>query len=93
MKIQKEIITYCPYCNKHTPHIVKMVSKRAMRGLSLQNRRHERKIRGYVGKVKAKTPVKKLAKRQVILLECRVCGKIVERTLGVRTKKKIEIKR
>lgn len=97
MKIQKEIMTYCPYCNKHTLHTVTGIvgpkPANPNRGMSLGNRRHERKIRGYVGKVKAKTPVKKLSKRQKALLECKECHKKIERVYGGRTKKKLEIKR
>lgn len=97
MKIQKEIMTYCPYCNKHTVHVVKSVVSpkpaNPSRGMSLGNRRHERKLKGYVGKIKAKTPVKKLGKRQKVLLECKECNKKIERIFGNRTKKKIEIKR
>ena len=97
MKIQKEIMTYCRYCNKHTQHTVAKVlaSKptNPSRGMNIQNRRHERKIKGYVGKVKAKTPVKKLSKRQKAILECKECHKSEERIFGNRTKKKLEIKR
>jgi large subunit ribosomal protein L44e len=93
MKLEKELVTYCPYCNKHTTHTVKLYVKKATRGLSVSTRRHERKIRGYVGKVKASTPVKKLGKRQKAILECKECGKKIERIFGGRTKKKLEIKR
>ena len=97
MKIPKEITTYCPYCNKHTVHISKSVvtAKPAnpTRGMSLSNRRRARKLKGYVGKVKGKTPVKVLGRRQKVLLECKECHKSIERVFGGRTKKKIEIKR
>ncbi|MDE1825216.1 MAG: 50S ribosomal protein L44e [Candidatus Micrarchaeota archaeon] len=97
MKIQKEIRTYCPYCNKHTVHTIKhIVSPKPAnptRGLSMSNRRHERKIKGYVGKVKAKTPKKKLGTRQKVTMECKDCHKSIERVIGGRTKKKLEIKR
>jgi len=36
--------------------------------------------------------VKKLAKKQKIMLKCTVCNKSVERVMGGRAKKKIEIK-
>lgn len=97
MKIAKEISTYCPYCNKHTVHVVKSIigpkPANPSRGMSVSNRRHNRKIKGYVGKVKAKTPVKKLAKKQKALLECKECHKSIQRVFGNRTKKKLEIKR
>ncbi|MDE1855683.1 MAG: 50S ribosomal protein L44e [Candidatus Micrarchaeota archaeon] len=96
MKLQKEIRTFCPYCNKHTVHIAKSVvaaKPATTRGLSLSNRRRERKLKGYVGKVKGKTPVKVLGRRNKVLLECKECHKSIERVFGGRTKKKLEIKR
>jgi ribosomal protein L44E len=53
--------------------------------------RHERALRGYVGKVKGAKHSKKLGKHQVVLLKCKVCGYSVSRTLGDRTRKKIEL--
>jgi len=93
MKIQKEIMAYCPYCNKHTLHIVKLYSKKPERWLNVGKRRHNRAIKGYVGSVEPKIHPKKLGKKQKLLLECTVCHKTVERVIGKRTKKKIEIKR
>ena len=93
MKIEKEINTYCPYCNAHTPHIVKMPSKGRQRGQGKATRRHNRAIKGYIGSVELKIHPKKLGKKQKTLLECKKCKKSVERTFGRRTKKKIEIKR
>ncbi len=92
MKIQKTITTFCPKCNKHTQHSVKTVSKGPQRAMSKATRRHNRAIRGYVGSVEPKIHPKKLGKRQVVLLECKECKFIVNRTLGGRTKKKIELK-
>lgn len=96
MKIENEINTYCPYCDKHTAHKVRLPSKNAQRGLSVGTRRHYRAIKGYVGSAEVRLKPKKLGKRQVVLLECKVCKKSVTRVLGghnSRTKKKIEIKR
>ncbi|MDE1832826.1 MAG: hypothetical protein KGH58_00205 [Candidatus Micrarchaeota archaeon] len=92
MKIKKEINVYCPKCNKHTLHTLKMPSKGAQRGLSKATRRHNRAIRGYVGSVEPKIHPKKLGKRQKVLLVCKECKFTVERVFGGRTKKKIEIK-
>lgn len=92
-EIEKNIMTYCPKCNKHTLHAVKMVSKGPQRALSKATRRHNRAIRGYVGSVEPKIHPKKLGKRQRVLLECKECKTKVGRTFGGRTKKKIEIKK
>ena len=92
MKIQKTIMAYCPRCNKHTLHNVKMVSKGASRAMNKATRRHNRAIKGYVGSVEPKIHPKKLGKFQKVLLECKDCKYLVERVLGSRTKKKIEIK-
>ncbi len=93
MKIENQIMAYCPYCNKHTLHKVTNYNKGAQRGQSVGTRRHERAILGYVGSVEAKVHSKKLAKKQKVMLKCTVCGKSVERVVGGRSKKKIEIKR
>jgi large subunit ribosomal protein L44e len=85
-------MAYCPKCNKHTTHTVRMVSKGPQRTLSKATRRHNRAIKGYVGSVEPKIHPKKLGKRQRVLLVCGTCKFIVGRTLGSRTKKKIEIK-
>ena len=90
MKITKEINTYCPGCNKHTEHMVKMYSKGPYNGLKIGNRRAERKRTGYIGKVKGQAAVKKLAKRQKVLLSCKECNYTVERVVGSRTKKRLE---
>lgn len=92
MIITKEINTYCPNCNKHTLHTVKLYSKGTMSGLRVGNRRHERKLHGYYGKVKGKATVKKVAKKQKVLLVCKECKYTLERVVGNRTKKRIELK-
>ncbi len=92
MKMVKEINAYCPKCNKHTPHSVKLYSSKPASGLGMGARRRERKLKGYVGKVKGKATQIKVAKRQKVLLECKECHYIVERVVGTRTKKKLEIK-
>ena len=92
MKMIKEINAYCPRCNKHTMHTVKLYVKGTNSGLDVGTRRAERKRTGYHGKVKGKASVKKLAKRQKVLLVCKECKYKVERVMGSRTKKKLELK-
>jgi large subunit ribosomal protein L44e len=92
MKVPKEIRTYCPRCNKHTPQKVSNTKKGKARGLAWGTLRHERRTKGYVGKVKGQAKVRKQGKRQKLTLECTVCKKKQERLLGGgRTKKKVEI--
>ncbi len=91
MEIAKEITTYCPKCNKHTVHTVKMPSKGPQRSMSKATRRHNRAIKGYVGSVEPQIHTKKLGKRQVVLLTCKECKFVVNRTFGHRSRKKIEI--
>lgn len=91
-KIPKQINAYCPKCNKHTLHTVRMVSKGPQRAMSKATRRHNRAIRGYVGSVEPKIHPKKLGKNQVVLMECKECKLVITRHIGSRTKKKIEIK-
>lgn len=92
MEIPKQIRTYCKYCKKYTIHTVKFPSKKAERTLAVGYRRHERKIKGYVGKVKGKVKVRKQGKRQVVVLECTVCHKKTQKPMITsRTKKKLEL--
>ncbi len=92
MKITKEIRTYCPRCNKHTLHGIKLYSSKPASGLGMGARRRARKLKGYHGKVKGKASQIKASKRQKILMECKECKYAVERVVGTRTKKKLEVK-
>ena len=56
-------------------------------------RKHERKLKGFHGKVKGKAIVKKQGIRNKIMLECTVCKKKSEQVLTGRMKKKAEIKK
>ncbi|MFN3909746.1 MAG: 50S ribosomal protein L44e [Candidatus Anstonellaceae archaeon] len=91
MKMPKEIRTYCRYCNKHTKQTVKLASKSPARSLAIGTRKHERKLKGRGGKRAGKVPVKKQGKRQVVMLTCTECKKKTPRTIGSRTKKKLEV--
>lgn len=92
MKVPKDINTYCPKCNKETDHAVKLYTQKPASGLSVGTRRAKRKRTGYIGKVKGKATVDKLAKKQKVILKCKVCSYSVEKVLGSRTKKKLEYK-
>ncbi|MCL4379480.1 MAG: 50S ribosomal protein L44e [Candidatus Marsarchaeota archaeon] len=92
MEMVKEIRTYCPKCNKHTVHTVKLYSAKGDSHLGMGYRRRQRKLKGYVGHVKGQATRIKASKRQKVLLECKECHYTVERVIGTRTKKKLEIK-
>ena len=91
MKYPKVTNAYCPKCRKHTKNKVKLVSTGAPRTLAIGTRKHNRKLMGRGGKRAGKVPVKKQGKRQVIILECQECKKKQQRTIGTRTRKKLEI--
>ena len=92
MKMVNEVMAYCPKCDKHTLHTVKLYSKKPETTLNIGKRRAERKRTGYHGKVKGAANVIKTGKRQKAILQCKECGYSVERVYGSRTKKKLEIK-
>ena len=91
MKYPNTINTYCPYCRAHRTFKVKLWSKGRARTMAWGTQKHERKLRGYVGKVAGEKTVKKQGKRQRIVIECQTCKKKQDRTVGVRTRKKLEI--
>lgn len=93
MKVPKQINAYCPKCNKHTQHTIRLYSKGPGFGigLNLGNRRRKRKLKGYHGKVKGQATKKKLSTRQKTLLKCKECSYTIERVFGTRTKKRLEI--
>lgn len=92
MIIPKELNAYCPTCKKHTSHKVKVTTTKIKPGRTLAwgTRRHNRKLRGYHGKVKGKAKVKKQGIRNKIMLECTTCKKKHERVISGRMKKKAE---
>ncbi|MEW6528357.1 MAG: 50S ribosomal protein L44e [Candidatus Micrarchaeota archaeon] len=92
MKYPKEINTYCPNCNSHQLHKVKMASKGRTRTMAVGNRKHEKRLHGHGGKRAGEKTVKKQGKRQKVIIECQTCKKKHERVIRGRTKKKLEIK-
>ncbi len=92
MKFPKEIKAFCPKCNAHLLHKVKLVGKGRARTLAIGTRSHERSLLGHGGKRAGEKTVKKQGKRQRVLLECSKCKKKQERVLGTRTTKKLELK-
>ncbi|MBI2079884.1 50S ribosomal protein L44e [Candidatus Micrarchaeota archaeon] len=92
MKFPKEVRAYCPYCNAHKKHKVKVASKGSARTLAIGNRAHQRSLMGHGGKRAGEKTVKKQGKRQKLMLECTECKKKTEKVVGSRTVKKIELK-
>ncbi len=83
MKIPQLINTYCPRCNKHTPHKVSLYKQGKARTLSWGQRQLERKRRGYGGEPRGRLRRKaKITKKVVIILTCNECGRKVWRNLG-----------
>ncbi len=93
MKIPLEIKAYCKYCNSYTMHKVKQQSKGKPRTLAKGNRKHNEKLKGHGGKRAGKVPVKKQGKRVVAVLTCEQCKKKQQKTIGSRTRKRLEVKK
>jgi len=91
MKYPAKSRTYCPKCRKNTEHKVKLFAKGSARNLAWGTLKHNRKLTGYHGKVAGEKTVKKQGKRNKVVLTCTVCNKKHERTIGTRTRKKLEI--
>jgi large subunit ribosomal protein L44e len=87
MNVPKEINTYCPKCNTHTPHAVSLYKEGRRRSLAQGERHHDRERKGYGGqkypmlKRKAKT-----TKKQSLKLRCRKCGYTIQKE-GIRLRK------
>lgn len=87
MKVPQEMNMYCPTCNKHTGHMLKLgkFSSASSHPLAKYQRRYAEKICGYGGTRKgesANKSSKKGTKRYAALAKCKVCGKSVYRKLG-----------
>ncbi len=97
MEIPRSIRTYCPKCRVHTVHRVKKVIQKhspdPARTLSWGQRKFIRRTKGYTSQLAAKKDHVKQSQRNVLLLECSQCKKKQQRTVGGRTRKKIELKR
>lgn len=91
MKMFDTMRTFCPNCNKHTMQKVKLYKKGKQSPFSVGQARYNRKLKGYVGKVKGPKSPRKIGKYQKIILECTVCKKKQERIVGSRSKKPLEI--
>ncbi|CAC12330.1 50S ribosomal protein L44 related protein [Thermoplasma acidophilum] len=87
MKMPKKIMTYCPYCKKHTSHSVERVRKRKASELKAGQRRFRRVTSGYGGFPRPKFEGReKPTKRIALRLVCDECHKAITPP-GIRAKK------
>ena len=97
MKVPGEMRSYCPSCRKHANHIVsKVIYRRSpppARKTAKGQLRHTRKTKGYTSKIAGRRQLDKKSSKNVILLECLVCHKKHQKRMGMRTRKKAEIKK
>ncbi len=93
MKIPATINTYCPKCNKHTPHKVRELKKsKGRRTLSFGQQKFLRATKGYTSKKAGVPRHVKQSQKQTLMLECTVCKKRHPKGMP-HAKKKIEIKK
>ncbi|MEA1994217.1 MAG: 50S ribosomal protein L44e [Euryarchaeota archaeon] len=76
MKMPKKIRTYCPHCEKHTEHKVKIQKPRKRGELKQGQRRFRRKTEGYGGYPRPKPSGGKNTKRRDLRLICTECNKM-----------------
>ena len=97
MEVPKEIRTYCPHCKTHTVHKVKKViqkkSPAPARKTAWGQVKFERRAKGYTSRLAGNADHVKQSQKNVLVLECTQCHKKQQRTVGGRTRKKIELKK
>ena len=87
MNVPKEIVTYCPRCNTHKPHSVSLYREGKRRALAEGERRHERRRKGYGGRLARRLRrTAKTTKKQTLKLRCSACGYTRHRE-GIRLRK------
>jgi len=94
MEMSKTQNRYCPFCKKHTPHEVRRVSAKKVRGLLSHGQRiFKRKMKGF-GSYPRTNPKgrSKPTKKLDLRYKCKVCGKEHNIGKGFRVKK-FEIKK
>lgn len=93
MKVPQLIKTYCPSCNKHTEHDVRLNKKGKERTMTEGRRKYKAVKAGYGGSPRTpKKDVYKVGKRTVLILRCKVCKKGHQKIYSARTKKPVEVK-
>jgi len=93
MKLPEVMRTYCPHCNKHTEHDLRLGKKGKERTMTMGRRKYIEVKKGYGGPPRTpKKEVYKIGKRPLIILTCKECKKKHQRVYSARTKKTVEIK-
>ncbi len=87
MKFPKTMNTYCPKCNKHTPHEVEVAKKRTRGVMKQGQRRYLGKLKGYGSFPRPQPDYEKATKKIDLRYKCTVCGKKHMRGRGWRAKK------
>ena len=98
MKIPKNKMRYCPYCKKHTEHVVSQTKKKNASSLSYGSkvrarRRGQARGKGNMGRyskpavTKFKMTGAKSTKKTDLRFECKVCKKMHVQRQGFRAKK------
>src|SRR3989338_4810697 len=102
MKLPKTINRYCPYCKKHTEHVVSVTKKRNPSSMTYGSKTRARKrgqARGLGNRGRYSKPAiskfkmtgKNETKKTDLRYECKVCKKMHVQRQGFRAKK-IEFK-
>ncbi len=92
MKLPKVMRTYCPFCEKHGEHEVRLSRKGKEGTMKRGRRQYERVKAGYGGSPRTpKKHIYKIAKRTVLVLKCNTCNKSHQKSYRARTRKKVEI--
>ncbi len=87
MKLPKEIRTYCPFCRKHTLHVVSEVRKRKASELTWGQRQFRRVLSGYGGYPRPLPKHEKTIKKRDLRYQCKECGRKHTRGKGFRVKR------
>lgn len=87
IRFPKQVRIFCPYCSKHTIHIVEVVKKKPRRKMAQGQRRFLEKLKGYGSFPRPKPEYEKPTKRQDLRYKCKVCGKKHTKGQGFRSKK------
>ena len=87
MKVPKKQRIYCPFCKKHTDHIVEQVKKKPRRKMAKGQRRFLEKLKGYGSFPRPKPDYEKATKKLDLRYKCTVCNKKHVKGQGFRVKK------